>query len=55
MASMFDVGNQTNGQQLLLGLYTKRDSFKEGTSDWVCVQQAINKIIAQNFLEYINR
>ena len=55
MAKVFEPSNQTNGRQLLLGLYTKRDSFKEGTSDWVNVQQAINKIIAQNFLEYINR
>ena len=55
MASMSESSNQTNGRQLLLGLYTERDSFKEGTSDWNRVQQSINKIIAQNFLEYVNR
>ena len=55
MVTMPKSRNQTNGRLLLLELYTERDSFKEGTSDWNRIQQSINKIIAQNFLEYINR
>ena len=55
MATMSESSNQTNGRQLLLKLYTERDTFKEGTNDWTKVQNEINVIIAQNYLEYINR
>jgi len=54
MATMFESSNQTNGRQLLLKLYTERDTFQVGTNDWTKVQNRINVIIAQNFLEYIN-
>ena len=55
MAKMLESSNQTNGRQLLLRLYTERDTLKEGTIAWQNVQQNINKIVAQNFLEYLNR
>ena len=52
---MLESSNQTNGRQLLLKLYTERDTLKEGSTDWMKVQNNINVIIAQNYLEYINR
>ena len=55
MEQSFESSNQSNGRQLLLKLYTERDTFKEGTNDWTKVQNRINVIIAQNYLEYINR
>ena len=55
MATMLESSNQTNGRQLLLKLYTERDTLKAGTTAWINVQQNIDKIVAQNFLEYLNR
>jgi len=55
MATMLESSNQTNGRQLLLRLYTERDTLKSGTIAWINVQQKIDKIVAQNFLEYLNR
>ena len=52
---MLESSNQTNGRQLLLELYTVRDTLKEGSTAWINIQNSINTIIAQNFLEYTNR
>jgi len=45
----------TNGRKLLLELYQQRDALHEGSNAWRKVQDAIDKIVAQNFLEFINR
>jgi len=45
----------TNGRQLLLSLYQQRDALHEGSNAWRKIQDAIDKIVAQNYLEYLNR
>ena len=44
---------QTDDRFLLL--VEQQKSVREGSSAWYSLQQKINQIIAQNYLEYVNR
>lgn len=44
---------RTNDQ--LLSLIRQREESKEGTHTYIKLQQQIDKIIAENFLRYVNR
>lgn len=47
---------QTSDKQVLLKeLKQQQDSLKEGSLAWHEVQSQINHIIAENFLQYVNR
>lgn len=45
---------QPTNDRLLL-LKREQEEYGEGTSHWAILQEKINQIIAQNYLEYLNR
>ena len=45
----------TDNRSLLLELYKQRDDTRTTTEQLVYIQDAINHIIAQNYLFYVNR
>ena len=40
---------------LLKQLRTEQEQYGEGSTHWVLIEEKINQIIAQNYLEYVNR
>jgi hypothetical protein len=45
---------QSTNDQLLL-LRQEQALVKEGSKQWAKLQEKINQIVAQNYLEYVNR
>lgn len=45
----------TDGRSVLLDLRNKQRLFKRDSGEWMAIQQRIDTIVAQNFLEYQNR
>ena len=52
-------GNKTcskrNGTNLLLVLRGRQTKFTEQSSPWLDLQRQIDRIVAQNYLEWVNR
>ena len=40
---------------VLTELKKQQENYSEGSFEWADIQAKINQIIAQNFLEYVNR
>lgn len=56
MARSVEQSDNTNGRKLLLEeLRQEQEQYSEGSGQWAKLQETINRVIAQNFLEYINR
>jgi hypothetical protein len=49
------VGQTTDEYVVLKQLQEEQKNFHEGSFEWVDIQSKINRIVAQNFLEYVNR
>ena len=45
---------QSTNDKLLL-LRREQEQYGEGSSHWTLLEEQINQIIAQNYLEYVNR
>ena len=48
-------GNEQPSNDQLLFLKQEQERFVEGSKQWIYLQENINQIVAQNFLEYVNR
>jgi len=57
MAQSSRVEQSTNDQSLLLmqSLEAQQKKFLEGTTAWFELQAQINQLIAERFLQYLNR
>jgi hypothetical protein len=40
---------------LLKNLKVEQEQYTEGSKQWTYIQENINQIVAQNYLEYVNR
>jgi len=49
------VGQTTNEHVVLRELVNNQSLVKEGSPSWYTYQEKINQIIAQNYLQYVNR
>lgn len=49
------VQSTDHKQFLLTELSTKQKNFREGSSEWYHIQSLIDQIVAQRYLEYVNR
>jgi len=49
-----DRFSQSTNDQLLF-LKQEQEKHVEGSKQWTYLQENINQIVAQNFLEYVNR
>ena len=49
------IGQTTNEHVVLMELQSRQKETKEGTPSWYSLQEQINQIIANNFLQYVNR
>ena len=45
---------QLSNDQLIF-LKQEQEQYAEGSKQWMYLQENINQIVAQNFLEYVNR
>ena len=55
-----DLSNRTSQQQngrdlLLKKLRQEQEQYGEGSCHWTLLEERINQLIAQNYLEYVNR
>jgi len=48
-------GNEQPTNDQLLYLKQEQEKVAEGSKQWIYLQENINQIVAQNFLEYVNR
>lgn len=48
-------GNEQPSNDQLLFLKQEQEQYAEGSKQWMYLQENINQIIAQNYLEYVNR
>ena len=49
------IGQTTSPKLVLEKLQQEQRQYHEGSFEWADIQSKINHIIAQNFLEYVNR
>lgn len=50
-----EVSNKTNGKSILLSLRSEQLQVKDHSTLWIKLQQQIDKIVAQQYLEWLNR
>jgi hypothetical protein len=49
------ITNVCRSKDRLLFLKQEQEKYAEGSKDWTYIQENINRIVAQNYLEYVNR
>lgn len=55
MGTSIRPSNDTGCESFLLTLKKEQETYHEGSFEWADIQSKINQIIAQNYLEYLNR
>ena len=49
------IRTQQSPNDRLVFLKKEQEQYAEGSKKWLYLQENINQIVAQNFLEYVNR
>ena len=55
MGKSYGTKQPSNDQSILLSLKEEQTVYSEGTRKWINLQSQIDQIVAQNYLEHVNR
>ena len=49
------ICNNTSSKSVLDKLKIEQEQYHEGSFEWTDIQEKMNQIIAENYLQYVNR